>query len=146
MKKQLLRFSLIHLALAGLVAAMFAARYLSRVTDEMLGFRFSTCLLHDFLHIYCPFCGGTRALLSLLTGDVIGALRANAAVAVCVPFAVYLDVKAFCRIVGRRPVLPLTRLRLWHFALVFAVFFVVRNLLVLFGIDPTGDFIVASII
>lgn len=32
------------------------------------------CVLHELLGIYCPGCGGTRAIISLLHGDIIHSL------------------------------------------------------------------------
>lgn len=47
------------------------------------------CWFHAMTGADCPFCGGSRALGSLLHGDVAGALRFNAfAVLVLLPAAV----------------------------------------------------------
>ena len=108
---------------------------------EATGIRIPTCTLHDLLGIYCPFCGGTRATLLLLSGDPLGALRANAAVVVTLPFLLWWDVAELVRILRDRPTPSRSLLSPVVFLILFAVFFVLRNLLVLFGIDPTGDFI-----
>lgn len=141
MKKSLWHFSLIHLVLAGLLAGMLAMRALSQRLYETVGFAIPTCVLHDLFRLYCPFCGGTRAVSSLLTGNIIGALRANAAVVTDLPFLLYSDVKALVHIVRNKPVTSLSRSGILALALFFAAFFVLRNVLLLFGIDPTGDFI-----
>ena len=142
MKQRLFHFSLIHLVLAGLFAGMLILRHLSQILDETMGFAIPTCLLHDALRLYCPFCGGTRAVSTLLTGNIVGALRANAAVVVTLPFLLHLDIRALVRIVRNKPVTPLSRPAIIALITVFAAFFVLRNVLLLFGIDPTGDFIV----
>ena len=36
------------------------------------------CLLQDAFHLYCPGCGGTRAIRSLARGDIIRALYYHA--------------------------------------------------------------------
>ena len=34
-----------------------------------------SCILHDWFHIYCPLCGGTRAVDELLHFHLLGSLR-----------------------------------------------------------------------
>ena len=34
-----------------------------------------SCVLHDWFHIYCPLCGGTRAVDELLHFHLLGSLR-----------------------------------------------------------------------
>jgi hypothetical protein len=36
------------------------------------------CFFHEWTHLYCPGCGGTRAAVLLARGDLLGALRMNA--------------------------------------------------------------------
>ena len=141
MKKSLWHFSLIHLGLIGLLAGMLAMRALSQRLDETVGLHLPTCVLHDVFRLYCPFCGGTRAVSSLLAGNIIGALRANAAVVVTLPFLIYSDIKALVLIFKNRTVTPLSRPAIIALITVFAAFFVLRNVLLHFGIDPTGDFL-----
>jgi hypothetical protein len=35
------------------------------------------CFFHQFTGLYCPGCGGTRAVILLSRGDILGALRMN---------------------------------------------------------------------
>ena len=107
------------------------------------GFPVVTCPLHDLFHLYCPLCGGSRAILSLLRLDFPTAFRVNPAVLLSLPVVLFYYLRAlvafFCGDVFlfRIP-------RGWTFVLLclFGVFFVVRNVLLLaFGFDPTGDFI-----
>jgi len=137
MKKQLLRLALIHGVFIGFVGLILGARYVSRV----LGLSLPVCLLHDVFGLYCPFCGGTRAVGALLTGDLVGALRVNAAVVLSLPLLIWADVRALVRILGKKPASPLLPLHPLIPILLFAAFFVLRNVLLLFGIDPTGDFL-----
>lgn len=43
----------------------------------------STCFMNAFLHIYCPGCGGTRAIDYLLHGQILKSF-------ICHPLVVYL--------------------------------------------------------
>ena len=45
------------------------------------------CPVFFWLHIYCPGCGGTRALAALLHGKLNEALHWNAMVVLFLPFA-----------------------------------------------------------
>ena len=137
MKKQLLRFALIHGAFLGFLGVILGARYVSRV----LGISLPVCLLHDVFGLYCPFCGGTRAVGALLAGNLMGALRANAAVVLSLPLLIWADARALVRILGKKSVSPLLPFHPLIPIVLFAAFFILRNVLLLFGIDPTGDFL-----
>lgn len=63
--------ALLPLALIPLIFA--AAALYSRIRGLIL-----PCPILSFLHIYCPGCGGTRAVYAVLEGDFIRALRCNA--------------------------------------------------------------------
>ena len=101
------------------------------------------CFLHDRLFLYCPVCGGTRAVLALLRLDVVAALRYNAYVTLlCVLFVVG-DAWAWIRFFQKKE--PTVRVggRVWIALSVLLVgYFLVRNyLMVAHGIDPTGDLV-----
>jgi hypothetical protein len=87
------------------------------------------CLLKAATGIDCPGCGGTRALYSLLHGDVAGALDHNLLVFVAVPIVLYLAVRYALAQFDVH--LPAPRARPWMgwAALTFLVVFsVVRNI------------------
>lgn len=48
-----------------------------RMRPEEAGTRYDVCLIHHFAHIPCPSCGSTRSVLSLLHGDMAGAIYWN---------------------------------------------------------------------
>ena len=99
------------------------------------------CLLHDWFLIYCPLCGGTRAVEALLRLDFLSALRYNAFVVLLAVTAVAFYVMAWIRLKKREDRLFLVPKWLWVvYAVLLLVFFVVRNLLMVgFGMDPLGD-------
>ncbi len=97
------------------------------------------CFLHDVAHLYCPFCGGTRAFLACLRFDVHSALIFHPAVIAWGMLFLALDVRALVLIVKgeRKPLFPewLLAFSVWY----FGAFFALRNTLALFGVDPMGD-------
>ena len=100
------------------------------------------CVLHDILHLYCPFCGGTRALFAALRFDLAAVLRLNAALPpAALAFAV-LDVRALVRLCRHRegPLFP--QWLLPAAVAYFLFFFVLRVAMLLFGFDPAGDLLV----
>lgn len=131
-----------HLTVLALIALWIGCYFLF-FRLRAAGIPVVTCPLHDLLHIYCPFCGGSRAVLSLLRLDFPTALRINPPVLFSIPVLVFYYIRGlisfFCGgdFSFRVP-------RKWTFALLvlFLVFFILRNvLLVAFGYDPAGDFI-----
>lgn len=132
-------FHLIALVLAGGWISCFFL--FSRL--RAAGYFVVTCPLHDLLKIYCPLCGGSRAILSLFRFDLPGAFRANPAVLLSLPVLLFYYVRALV-IFARGGAFSFRIPRKWTVALLclFAAFFVLRNvLLIAFGIDPLGDFI-----
>ena len=99
------------------------------------------CVIHDRLFLYCPVCGGTRAVEALLRLDLLDALRLNTFVTLAILTAVVLDVMAWIRYAQKK--MPLFCIRPWFWVVMaggLVVYTVVRNLLmVVWGIDPTGD-------
>ena len=100
------------------------------------------CISVPMLHLYCPACGGTRAFQSLLQFDLLSSLKYNPIVPVgAVGFAAYevymlvfLIKRAERKVFFNRPVFIVT-MALW------VIYFIIRNLLLFFGVDVVGDII-----
>lgn len=112
-------------------------RYLTDLLPPLL----TGCVLHNRLFLYCPVCGGTRAVEALLRLDLLGALRMNAFVTLGILTAVAIDAWAWVRFFQKKR--PWFCISPW-FWVVMAVslvgYTVLRNLLmVVWGVDPTGD-------
>ena len=112
-------------------------RYLTDLLPPLL----TGCIVHNRLFLYCPVCGGTRAVEALLRLDLLGAFRLNAFVTVCILAVLVIDALAWIRFFQKRS--PYFRINPW-FWVIMAVslvgYTVLRNLfMVVWGIDPTGD-------
>ncbi len=71
-----------------LLASGMSALAFAKARPELLSTYGPPCLFHALTHLYCPGCGGTRAAILLLRGDLAGAIRMNVFAVVvmfCVP-------------------------------------------------------------
>lgn len=72
MKKRVQYWLLLNLiVLAGVVCFVLT-------TQLMRGVGLTGCSFYELTHLYCPGCGGTRALESLFRFDIISSLKYNA--------------------------------------------------------------------
>ena len=99
------------------------------------------CIMSRLLHLYCPGCGGTRAVAALLRGDLLTSLRANPLVLWGGILAVMQYVRVVRALVRRDPFACTIPTWSWVSVIVLALgLFVVRNLLLVFaGYDYLGD-------
>lgn len=137
--KQKLRYpKFIALHAAILPAALLMPLYM-KLTSWLSGF-FGDCIMHRFF-IYCPLCGGTRAVAALLRFDFAAAWNYNPYVICLGVIALGLDVWAWVRYFQKKnPIPPLPRWSWIALCCSLVVYFVLRNYLMIFhGIDPTGD-------
>jgi Protein of unknown function (DUF2752) len=88
------------------------------------------CPVFSWLHLYCPGCGGTRALAALLHGRLNEAMHWNAMVVLFLPFpAVFLALTYWRAVRGATFLWPTIPDSLLKLSLVLvAIFTVVRNL------------------
>ncbi len=89
------------------------------------------CVIHSLTGLYCPGCGASRALASLLRLDFYQAFRWNPLLVVLLPFALFYLVWGSISWVrrGRNTLddrIP-TKL-LWALVVLLLVYFVLRNL------------------
>jgi hypothetical protein len=111
------------------VSAAFAAYLLLRFPPETSSF-YPLCPVFTLLHIYCPGCGGTRALAALLHGRLYDAMHWNALVVLLLPFAVVFFANAYWRAIQIRkfhwPTVPNAVLKVLLVGI--CIFTLVRNL------------------
>ena len=101
----------------------------------------SGCMLHDFCFLYCPLCGGTRAVAALLHLNLGEALRYNAFVVLAVLSVIVMDTVALVRLIRKKErLLPLPSWSWIPYVVLLLVYTILRNyLMVAHGYDPTGD-------
>lgn len=99
------------------------------------------CSVARFLHLYCPGCGGTRAVGALLRLDILGAFRLNPFVPVAAGLFIYYDIRAAIAIARDDKLVVKVPTAVWIGAAAFLLIMTVaRDLaLVYFGYDPIGD-------
>lgn len=124
-------------ALLNVLLALFAiggAIYLTLASRAPALF---ACVFARRAHLYCPGCGGSRALYALLRLDLLSSLAANPALIGGILTLGYYEIAFFRTARGHG------RVRSWPaiaYAALIVCFFVLRNLLLVFcGIDPLGD-------
>lgn len=99
------------------------------------------CMIHDYLFLYCPLCGGTRAANALLHLDIVAALRFNPLVVVLVVLAIVLDIVALVRLLkGKSKLLLFPEWGWIALVALMIAYTVLRNyLMIAHGYDPVGD-------
>ncbi|MBQ7334872.1 MAG: DUF2752 domain-containing protein [Clostridia bacterium] len=132
-------FLILHLAALAVILFFPLYRAIAGAMPSFL----SQCVLHDRLFLYCPVCGGTRAVDALLHLDVVGALRYNPLVTIGILILLIADFVAWVRFFRHEP--PFLRFPQWSWvvmAVVLVGYAVLRNyLMIAHGIDPTGDLV-----
>lgn len=132
-------YLLINLGMILGIAAICLLSYWQKIS----GFPLLYCLSHQVLHIYCPLCGGTRAIKALLRLDILLALKTNAFAVCLLCVGVFFDVRAgILAMKGDLRALTIPRWVIWSMVAAFGVYFILRNVfMIVFGIDPLGDLV-----
>lgn len=108
--------------------------------------RQTTCIMHNYLYLYCPGCGGTRALDAFLRGEIWLSLLYNPFLMVLVGLASYYFVMAFYSFVVKKdgkiyynvPVELMMAL-----AVLLVIYTAGRNIvMIVWEIDPLQDLVV----
>lgn len=105
------------------------------VSGELLKSFFASagCGLYSYTGLYCPACGGTRALTSLLSGDIAGALRYNLLILLLPVFACAGFILIYMLFKGRSVNdLQFNTLWAWGMLVLIFVYGIARNIPVSF--------------
>lgn len=111
------------------VAGVGACAYITVVDPSHSSF-YPQCPTKTLTGLDCPMCGATRAVHSLLKGDVVGAMDHNLLFVLLLPALLYSVVAWTATRLGR-PMKPIPMSNKWvscSLAAVLIVFTVVRNL------------------
>ena len=127
----------------GILLLMLAALPLWKLFVGAMPRWMSGCLLHDRFFLYCPVCGGTRAVDSLLRLDLFSAFAFNPFVSACILALLAVDIVAWARFFQKkRPLFPVPAWVWICLAASMLLYGVLRNyLMIAHGIDPTGDLV-----
>jgi hypothetical protein len=88
-----------------------------------------TCFIYSKLHLYCPACGNTRGVTSLLEGDILDSLRYNITPVIILLFVIMAYVELATYSFGRH--CKLLPRRLWFYLIIIAlltIYYITRNL------------------
>lgn len=101
------------------------------------------CNMVQWFHLYCPGCGGTRAFQALYQFDILASLMYNPIVVVGGVILVIYELTMIKHLIQKTERGSFVNMKVfWVLFTLWMVYFVVRNVLLLFGIDVLGDIIV----
>ncbi len=91
-----------NLILALLPVVIIPLAYLIIPQWHRIGLYLLPCPTLTLFHIYCPGCGGTRAVYALFSGDIISALKYNLLVPAAALCAVFLWLENVFAALGKK--------------------------------------------
>ena len=107
------------------------------------GLSLFSCRVASKLHLYCPGCGGSRAVFALCQGRVFAALRYYAPLPIAAALLILSDIRMLLFLM-KKSSFPSRRFGYTCMIICLsavALQFVLRNVLLFFGIDFLGDII-----
>lgn len=102
------------------------------------------CGIHEIFHVYCPGCGGTRALFAFLHGHIFQSIYYNPAVFFGALLILYYESTVLLTLVKRNGKIYYYQKTglVYAYLFILLIYAIVRDyLLVGMGIDMIGDFL-----
>lgn len=136
LNKEIKNFIFLHLGLLLGTVAFYLTVFLTRLAVPNI-----KCPFLDIFHMYCPGCGGTRAVTALLSGQFLDSFLYYPPIIIFAAFIFLYDIYFLMCLKFRRHRLPAFPLwTLYVIVGIIGVWFVLRNILYFaFGFDPLGD-------
>ncbi|MDY3861362.1 MAG: DUF2752 domain-containing protein [Ruminococcus sp.] len=115
------------LTLAAVILIAAGLFYLA--VNKLTGFAIP-CVFHLVTGLYCPGCGVTGMIISLLHFDFLGAFKHNVAIITALPALLYLFIAALVRYIktGQTTLTRFQNILLYILIGYFIVFAVLRNI------------------
>ena len=87
------------------------------------------CVFHQITNLYCPGCGITRAIFSLIELDIIGAIKYNILIVTIIPLIIFnylVKIINWINLKEQKEIYPKT---IWNIILIFVILFgILRNI------------------
>ena len=91
-----------------------------------IGFK---CVFHEITNLYCPGCGITRAIFSLMELDIIEAIKYNILIITVIPIVIFnyiIKIINWINLKDQKELYPKT---VWNIILIFVMLFgILRNI------------------
>lgn len=142
-RKKLVALAYSDLVVLAIVAVVAIGALGLRLLNSILpdGVQIPYCLCHDLLHLYCPFCGCTRAGVALFSFELAESFKANPLVLLFVLGLVLYNVISLVRISRGGEIPRIKRAEIWVGVLLLC-FAIVRNILMIFfKFDTLGELV-----
>ena len=113
-------------AIVGMVLTVAGLVYVYFI-DPMNSAGAPSCVFHDLTGLYCPGCGGTRAMHALLHGQLRQAIGFNPLIAVAIPLGAATLIRA-AWMTDRSPKKVLSPVWIWTIFFALMTFWIARNI------------------
>lgn len=93
---------------------------------------FPECIFLKVTGYFCPACGNTRCVLSLLRGDFLSAIKNNITIPVLFVFLLMLYAELVLNVIHRANIRIIPRKKMFWiiFAIIMIVYYIARNFVV----------------